>query len=153
MPNLAGPVKRSIMARIAQLELADPSDLGDSVQVSATLPPEPERKCVFGGATRWVQRDVLAERNVAFEQVITFDVRCRVVQPGDDIDGTEREAERILSAVADGVLANPDLTAGRGRIVPSSGDSDPIVLIPNPEPQVTVNLGLTFTVTLSVMGA
>lgn len=149
---MAGPVKRSIIARIRSLQLADPSDLGDSVQVTPTLLPEPERKAVFGGATRWVQRDVLAERNAAFEQVITFEVRCRVVQPGDDIDGAEREAERILSLVADGVLANPDLTGGRGRIVPSSGDSDPIVVSPNPEPLVTVNLGMVFTVTLSVLG-
>ena len=152
MPNLSGPVKRSIMARIAALDLADPSDLGDSVQVSPALYPEPERKAVFGGATRWVQRDVLAERNVAFDQVITFEVRVRVVQPGDDIDGTEKEAERILSLVTDGVLANPDLTSGKGRIVPSSGDSDPIVLSPSPEPQVTVNLGVVFTVTISVLG-
>jgi hypothetical protein len=152
MPVLSGPVKRSIMARIASLDLADPDDLGDSVQVAATLPPEPERKCVFGGATRWTQRDVLAERNTAFEQVITFEVRCRVVQPGGDVDGTEREAERILSIVSDGVLALPDLTGGRGNIVPSSGDSDPIVLSPGPDPKVTVNLGMTFTVTLSVLG-
>jgi hypothetical protein len=151
-PILAGPVKRSIIARIAALELADPSDLGDSVQVEATLPPEPERKCVFGGRTQWVQRDVLAERYAASEQVISFEVRVRVVQPGDDIDGTEKEAERIVSLVASGVLLNPDLTGGRGRIVPSSGTSDPVVVTPSPEPSVTVNLGLTFTVTLSVVG-
>lgn len=153
MPILAGPVKRSIIARIASLDLADPSDLGDSVQVAAALPPEPERKCVFGGRTRWVQRDMLAERNAASEQVITFEVRVRVVQPGDDIDGTEREAERIVSLVSAGVLASPDLTGGAGRIVATSGDADPIVIAPSPEPLVTVNLAVTFTVTLSVVGA
>lgn len=149
---LVGPVKRSIIARIRTLQLADPDDLGDSVQVEPTLPPDPERKCVFGGRAQWVQRDVLAERNVAFEQTITFEVRVRVVAPGGDIDAADREAERIMSLVASGVLANPDLTGGRGRIVPSSGDSDPIVVSPLPEPSVTVNIGMTFTVTLSVVG-
>lgn len=153
MPIMSGPVKRSIMARIAGLQLGTPGDLGDTVQVSATFPPEPERKCVFGGRTAWVQRDVLAERNMAFEQTITFEVRVRVVQPGGDIDDVEREAERIVSAITSGVLAAPDLTGGRGRIVPSSGDADPIVVTPSPEPSVTVNVGLTFTVTLSVVGA
>lgn len=150
MPILAGPMKRSIMARIASLDLGDYP--GDEVEVSATLPPEPARKAVFGGRTTWLQRDVLAERNIAFEQVVTFEVRVRVVEPGDDADGAEKEAERIVSLITTGVLAEPDLTGGRGRIVPTSGDNDPIVVTPSPDPNVIVNIGLVFTATLSVVG-
>lgn len=153
MTILAGPFKRSIMARIGGLDLAAPSDLGDVVEVSATLPPEPERKCVYGGRTTWVQRDVLAERNIAFEQTVTFEVRVRVVELGDDADHAEMEAERILSLITSGVLAGPDLAGGLGRIVPTSGDADPVVAMPAPEPQVTVNLSVTFTATLSMVGA
>jgi len=151
MPILAGPLKRSIMARIASLDLADYP--GDEIEVSAVLPPEPMRKTVFGGRTTWIQREVLAERYVAFEQTLTFEVRVRVVEPGDDADAAELEAERIVSLITSGVLAEPDLTGGRGRIVPTSGDSDPIVVTPAPDPQVIVNVGLTFTATLSVVGA
>lgn len=149
---LAGPLKRSIMARIASLDLADPTDLGDEVEVTAALVGEPMRKSVFGGRTTWVQRDVLAERNVAFEQVITFEVRVRVAVPGGDVDAADREAERIVSLITAGVLAEPDLCGGRGRIVPTSGDADPVVALPDPEPQVIVNVGVVFTATLSVAG-
>jgi len=149
---LAGPLKRSILARVAGLDLATPGDLGDSVQVTPTLAPEPERKAVYGGRTTWIQRDVLAERNVAYEQTITFEVRVRVVDLGDDVDAAEKEAERIVSLVVAGVAAEPDLTGGRGRIVATSGDSDPVVATPGPTPVVIVNLGVVFTTTLSVLG-
>lgn len=147
---LAGPLKRSIIARIASLDLAGYP--GDEVEVAATMPPEPERKCVFGGRTTWAQRGILGEPNIAFEQVITFEVRVRVVEPGDDADGAEKEAERIISAVTVGVLQQPSLTGGRGTIVPSSGDADPVVVTPGPEPAVTVNLSVVFTATLAVTG-
>lgn len=149
---LSGPLKRSIMARIGTLDLADPDDLSDDVEVVPALVGEPRRKCVFGGRTTWSQRDVLAERNVAFEQTITFEVRVRVYLPGGDIDAAEREAERIVSVITAGVLAEPDLTGGRGRIVPTSGDADPVVALPDPEPAVIVNVGVVFTATLSVVG-
>lgn len=152
MTILAGPLKRSIIARIDSLTLTNPAIPGDEVQVEATLPPEPMPKCVFGGRTTWVQRDVLAERNVSFEQTVTFEVRVRVVESGDDADGAEKEAERIVSLITSGVLANPDLTGGAGRIVPSSGDADPVVATPGPEPVVIINLGLVFTAILSVVG-
>lgn len=141
------------MSRIAALDLGDPSDLGDEVNVVPALTGEPGRKTVFGGRTTWVQRDVLAERNVAFEQTITFEVRVRVVVPGGDVDAADREAERIVSAITAGVLAEPDLCAGRGRIVPTSGDADPVVATPDPEPQVIVNVGVVFTATLAAGGS
>lgn len=153
MTILAGPFKRSVIARLRTLDLTDPDVPNDEVQVEPTLPPEPSFKCVYGGRTTWTQRDVLAERNVAFEQTITFEVRVRVMLSGDDADGAELEAERIVSLVASGVLAQPDLTGGRGRIVPSSGDSDPVVVTPGPEPLVIVNLSLVFTTVLSLVGA
>lgn len=152
MTILAGPFKRSIISRIQSLDLADPADPTDEVMVVPALTGEPGLKTVFGGRTTWVQRDVLAERNVAFEQTITFEVRVRVVAPGGEVDDAEREAERILSAVTSGVLANPDLTGGRGRLVPSSGDADPVVATPDPDPQVIVNVGVVFTATLSMVG-
>lgn len=150
---LSGPLKRSIIARIATLGLADPGDLGDTVQVSTAMQPNPERKAVFVSRTSWGQRDVLAERYVAYEQTIVVEVRVRVMQPGGDMDATEREAERIVSLIVAGVCADPDLTGGRGRIVATSGDADPVVLSPSPDPYVVVNLGLVFTATLNVMGA
>lgn len=149
---LAGPLKRSIIARIASLDLDDPADLSDEVEVVAALVGEPARKCVFGGRTTWVQRDVLAERNTAFEQVVTFEVRVRVFLPGGEVDEADREAERIVSLITAGVLANPDLTGGRGRIVPTSGDSDPVIAYPDPDPAVIVNVGVVFTATLSTVG-
>ncbi len=149
---LAGLLKRAIMARIKTLDLADPTDLGDSVQVDMVLRAEPERKAVFGGRATWTQTDVLAERNAAYQQVISFEVRVRVAEPGDDADHADREAERIVSAIVRGVAADPDLTGGQGRIVATSGDSDPVVLAPSPEPQVIVNLGVVFTATLALAG-
>lgn len=153
VPILTGPLKRSIMSRIANLGLADPNNLADWVQVESTMPADPERKCVFGGRTSWQQTSLLAERNAAFQQVITFEVRIRVAIPGGDPDEADKEAERIQALIAWGVCADPDLTGGRGRIVATSGDSDPIVVIPDPEPGVIVNMGLTFTATLAVVGA
>jgi hypothetical protein len=150
---LAGPLKRSIMSRIATLDLADPAVPGDDVEVVPALAGEPDRKCVFGGRTSWVQRETTAERNTTFEQTISFEVRVRVYEPGGDVDDVEREAERIVSLVTAGVCADPDLTGGRGRIVPTSGDSDPVVALPDPDPAVIVNLSVVFTVTIASVGA
>lgn len=146
MPILSGPMKRSIMARIASLSL------GDDVQVARTLPAEPERKCVYGGRVRWSQREITDQKAMVFVQTITFEVRVRVLDLGDDVDGTEAEAERILSAISDGVVAAPSLVGTVGTLVASAGDQDPTMLAPGPEPSVVANLSVTFVVTVTTGG-
>lgn len=150
---LHGSVKRSIMARIATLAAsAVPGDALYGVQVSRSLPPEPERQCVYGGRLRFAQAALLAERNVANQQTIQFDVRIRVVDLGDDVDGTEDIAEAIEQAVAAGVVADPSLVGGYGRIGVVAGDSDPTMVMPGPEPTVTVNRVLTVEVSVALAG-
>lgn len=146
MSILAGPVKRSIMARIESLPL------GDDVQVARSLPADPDRKCVYGGRLRWSQGEVTDQHAMVFTQIITFEVRIRVVDLGDDADDVERQAEEILAAIADGVVAAPSLVGTYGSIVASSGDQDPTVVAPNPEPSVTANFALTFTITVTTGG-
>jgi hypothetical protein len=143
---LSGKMKRSIMARIGNL------NLGDEVQVSSTLPAEPDRKCVYGGRVRWAQREITDMKGVVFVQTITFEVRVRVFDLGDDVDGVEAEAERIISAVADGVVALPSLVGTAGTLVASAGDQDPTMLSPGPEPSVAANFSVTFVVTVTTGG-
>lgn len=141
---LHGAMKRAVMARIADLaDAAGPADALYGVQVSPHLPPEPDRKCVYGGRLRFTQRPLMGERNVANEQTIVFDIRVRVVELGDDVDETESTAESIEQAIAVGLVAPPSLTGSGGWLDVVAGDSDPTVVSPNPEPAVTVNRVLT----------
>lgn len=139
-------MKRSIMARIKSL------DLGDDVQVSNTLPAEPERKCVYGGRVRWSQREITDQKAMVFVQTITFEVRVRVFDLGDEVAAVEEEAERIISAVADGVVGGQSLVGTAGTLVAAAGDQDPTMVSPGPEPSIAANLSVTFVVTVTTGG-
>jgi hypothetical protein len=150
-----GAVRRSVIGRIADYaEQAEPGGALHGVEVAAAMPPEPTRRLVYGGVLRWVRRDVLAERNAAHELVMTFDVRVRVVELGDDIAEAELIADRIEDAITDAVHANPPLAGAFGRVVVTSGDADPVVVGLDRDgfTLVTVNRGITVTVTIVAAG-
>jgi hypothetical protein len=144
--------KRSIIARIqawADMQEGTGQPL-DGVQVAYSLPPEPERVCVYGGRARGSRVPSAAERNVLFREDVTVDVRVRVVELGDDVEGAERTAEQIAQQVAAAVQADPPLV--QGRIYVAAVDADPTAISPGPEPSVTVNVGLSVILALQ-MGA
>jgi hypothetical protein len=147
---MAWAAKRSVIARIqawadAQAGTGQPLD---GVEVAYSLPPEPDRVCVYGGRVRTSRTARTAERNVLYREDITVEVRVRVVELGDDVAAAESIAEGIASVVASAVSAEPSLTMG--SILVAAVDSDPTMLMPGPEPSVTVNVGLTVALSMNV---
>lgn len=150
-----GAVRRSVIGRIQDWrDAATPSSALYDVQVEQALPPEPERVTVYGGRLAWTRAEVLAERNVAHTMTITYDVRVRVVELGDDIASAEARADAIEDAVTRAIQADPPLAGGSGRVVVTSGDADPVVIGIGGDgfTAVTVNRGITVTVTITAAG-
>lgn len=142
--------KRAIVARIqawADMQEGTGEPL-DGVQIGYSLPPEPERVCVFAGRTRSSRTAPLAERNTMFREDITVEIRVRVVEYGDDVAAAEGTAEAIAGQVAAAVSADPPLALG--QILVGAIDTDPTIVAPSPEPAVTVNVGLTVVLSMNV---
>ncbi len=151
MALIHGQLKRTILARIEALDLSD--DLGEPVQVLAAPAAQLDRQAVYPGVVRWSQRELTAERSLAMQQTITVEIRIRVEHGDGDIDNAEMRAEATQRAIAAGVVAEPFLLGGAGSLVATSGDADPTVVAPDPDPKVIVNLGLTFTAVVNTGGA
>lgn len=122
----------------------------DGVQVAYSLPPEPDRVCVFGGRARTSRSAPLAERNTLYREDLSVDVRIRVVELGDDIASAEATAEAIAGQIAQAVSADPPLIIG--SVLVAAVDADPTIVTPGPEPSVTVNVGLTVVLSLNTAG-
>lgn len=148
MALIHGTLKRAILERIRELALTD-SDTGLPVQVSPTMPPVIERRCVYAGAVRWSQTELTAERAAVTRQTVTVEIRIRSEDAGGDIDKAERDAEALQSAIAAGVVREPFILGDAGSLVATSGDADPTVVAPDPDPKVIVNLGIIFTATVN----
>jgi 2,4-dienoyl-CoA reductase-like NADH-dependent reductase (Old Yellow Enzyme family) len=144
--------KRAVMARIqswADMQEGTGEPL-DGVQIGYSLPPEPDRVCVYGGRARSSRTAPTAERNTLFREDITIDVRVRVVESGDDVESAERTAEGVAGQVSRAVSADPALVIG--SVLVGAVDTDPTVVSPGPEPSVTVNVGLTVVLSMNTPG-
>jgi hypothetical protein len=147
-------MKRSVMARI-QAWSDQQAGTGlplDGVQIAYTMPPQPERVCVYGGRPRAVRELVTGERAVMFREDITVEVRVRVVELGDDAQDAERTAEQICQQISQAVSAEPQLSQ-TGPVAVAAVDEDPIVLGAGPEPSTAVNVALTVSASLMTAGA
>lgn len=159
---MAWPLKRSAFARLAAIAAggqAPPigaellvSTTARPVQVSAYLPAEPDRICVFGTPLSASRREFTGESGrgawnniVATGQIETvrLEVRVRVYEPGEDFDSVDKTLGDMCSAVASAILGSPLFE--QGRIYLSGVTQDPTALAPVPEPSVTGNASLTFT--------
>jgi hypothetical protein len=117
-----------------------------TVQVGYVLPPDPEYVCVYGGLTRMVQDDGVAEPGLSTVETDVIDVWIRVYAPGDDLRAADLQVEPIANAVIDLFQANPYLV-GVGTVSGvSSGDGGEPTLFTAPEPAVVSRLLLQITV-------
>jgi hypothetical protein len=149
---LAWAAKRAVMARLqAWSDVATSTDPLYQVQIGYTLPPEPDRVCVYGGRVRSVRAQATGEHGVMFREDVTVEVRVRVFAPGDDTDAAERVAEGIAQRIATAVSAEPRITVGTVAVV--AMDADPTVVVPDPEPSVAVNVALTVALSMMTPGA
>jgi hypothetical protein len=152
---IAWAAKRAIIARItnwADPAIALPADPLYGVQVGYTLPPQPDRICVYGGRVRSVRAQATGEHASLFQEDVTVEVRVRVFEPGGDVEDTERVAEGIAQRIAAAVSAEPRLTS-TGAVAVTSTDADPTILSPDPEPSVTANVVLTVSLSMFTQGA
>jgi hypothetical protein len=140
--------KRSIIARLsAQAE----GGTLDGVQVAYSLPPEPERQCVYGGRVRSVREQMTAEHSTQlFRSTTTVEIRVRVVELGDDVEEVDRTAEGICNAVAVAILAEPRIAGPGSQVGVTALDADPTAISPGPEPTVVANVGMIVTLVLPV---
>lgn len=156
----AWPLKRSIIARLAAhaagtnppppgaelLATGDPAY--SAVQVGTMLPAEPDRLCVFGAPLRLSRSEMTAEVNRQggglVDETVIVEIRVRVFQPGEDVDGVDRMLGDLVQAVAVAVL-NGAPFIGQGRIGLSSITQDPTAYVPNPEPSLTAYASMIFS--------
>lgn len=159
---LAWPLKRSAIARLKAIAAGtQPPPMGAEllvatavrpVEVSHVLPAEPDRICVFGTPLSGSRREASGERQsgplVTAVQVesVRLEIRVRVYEPGEDVEGVDRTLGDMMSAVASALLSTPLFE--QGRMYLSGFSQDPTALRASPEPSVTGNASLTFTAEL-----
>lgn len=144
--------KRAVIARLQSwADVSAPTDPLYALQISYLLPPDVERVCVYGGRVRSSRTQATGEHAVMFREDVTVEVRIRVFAPGDDVQETERLAEGIAQRIAAAVSAEPRISTG--SVAVSAVDSDPTVMIADPEPGIVVNVGLTVSLSMNTPGA
>lgn len=159
---MAWPLKRSAFARLKLIAAGTQpppqgaellvSSVDRPVQVEQFLPAEPDRICVFGAPLSASRREASGESpryagNVMVSglqiETVRLEIRVRVYEPGEDVDGVDRTLGDMCSAVATAILSSPLIE--QGRLYLSGVTQDPTALAPPPEPSVTGNGSLTFT--------
>lgn len=150
---LAWPIKRLALATLA--EVADGSTPPPSgaaplvatvarpVQVAHFLPTNPERVCVYGTPIRATARELTAEDPSVTGQTALIEIRVRIYEPGEDIEGVDQALGEMCTAVASVLLSAPLFPAG--RIWLSAMAQEPQEFTPNPEPSVTGVASLVFS--------
>jgi hypothetical protein len=159
---MAWPLKRSAFARLGLIANGTQAPVSGAellvsstarpVQVSPFLPAEPDRICVFGTPLSASRREASGESPRYFGgvmvsavqvEVVRLEVRVRVYEPGEDVEGVDRTLGDMCSAVATALLSQPLMD--QGRLYLSGITQDPTALAPAPEPSVTGNASLVFT--------
>jgi hypothetical protein len=149
---MAWAAKRSIIARIeAWADIAPPGDALADVEIAYSMPPVPDRVCVYGGRARSVRTQAGGEHALLIREDITVDIRIRVHEPGGDDASAERTAEGVAQRIAAAVSAEPRLTTG--SVLVTATDQDPTIVSPDPDPFVTVNVLLIVTLSMLTPGA
>lgn len=144
--------KRAVISRIQSAsDSAQSTDPLYGLQIAYSLPPDPEPTCIYGGRVRSSRSPSTGEHAVMFREDVTVEVRIRVRESGADVQDTESVAEGIAQRVAAVVSAEPRIVIG--SVAVSAVDSDPAVLVPDPEPGVIVNIGLTVSLAMQTPGA
>jgi hypothetical protein len=144
--------KRAVVYRIQSAsDSAQPTDPLYGLQIAYSLPPDPERICIYGGRVRSSRSQSTGEHALMFREDATVEVRVRVFEAGADVQDAESVAESIAQRIAAAVSADPRIVIG--SVAVSAVDSDPAVLVPDPEPGVIVNVGLTVSLAMQTPGA
>jgi hypothetical protein len=164
---IAWPLKRSALARLAAFAdgtkpiphglevllapLVSTSDV--PVEVSYAIPDEPDRVCVYGTPLRASRAERTAEAGGGYAtnsgmqavvaETVTLELRARVYEPGDNIEGVDRLLGDVCQAVAT-ALTYERLFA-QGAMALTSVTQDPTAVSPSPDPYVIGNALLTFT--------
>jgi hypothetical protein len=150
----AWPVKRAMVARLKAVvtgsivvpgttALVSPGG-GRTVQVAHVIPAEPDPVCVYGTAIQLTRHPATAEHGGVAQERCPLEVRIRVTEPGEDVEAADQLAGDLVNAVATAVLAEPRLCGTTGSLTLLSVSQDPIARAPSPEPEVRVNVGVTF---------
>ncbi len=112
------------------------------VQVAFTQPVEPDRVCVAGTPVRATLRELTAESPTMSAEAVPLELLVRVFEPGEDIEGVNKQLADMCQAVVTAVLA-----AGlvpQGRIYLAAVAEDPPSVTAGPEPSVTMSARLGF---------
>lgn len=148
---LAWAAKRSVIARIqAWADVATATDPLYGLEISYSMPVQPERVSVYGGRVRSVRAQVGAEHALMMREDITVDVRVRVHEPGGDDVSVEATAEQISQRIALAVSAEPRISTG--SVLVTATDQDPTIVSPDPDPWVTANVLLTVSLSMLTSG-